>query len=141
MIWHNKEVSVDFLNQKFNVGLSKHLKMQFKEIGDDFLLMVMQVGPDHWQPFQVLHGGASVVAAETAGSCSANLVIDPSKYMAVGQEINANHIRSFKEGRLLVKAQPIHLGRKSHVWEIKITTEEDKLICISRLTMAIIEKK
>lgn len=140
MIWHNKEVTVDLLNQKFNVGLSKHLNMQFKELGDDYLLMEMVVGPDHWQPYQILHGGASVVAAETAGSCSANLVIDTNKYMAVGQEINANHIRSFKEGILLVKAEPIHLGRKSHVWEIKIKTEEDKLVCISRLTMAIIEK-
>ena len=142
MIWFHKEISVELLNQKYNVGLSKLLKMSFEELGDDYLVMKMQVGEEHWQPYGVLHGGASVVAAETVGSCAANMVIDTSKFMAVGQEINANHISSFKSGELLIKGSPIHLGRRSHVWEIKITDAQkaDKLICVSRLTMAVIEK-
>ena len=90
------------------------------------------------QPFRLLHGGASCVLAETLGSIASNLIVDPKKFYAVGQSINANHIRSAKEGDQAVKgiATPIHLGRQSHVWEINIYNEQGKLICVSRLTMA-----
>lgn len=139
MIWHKKP-ELDFLNNKFNVGLSKFLKMSFSEIGDDYLKMQMEVDSDHWQPYGVLNGGASVALAETVGSSAANMVVDVSKFAAVGQEVNANHLRSYKSGTVTGTARPIHLGKRSHVWEIKITNEEDELLCISRLTMAIIEK-
>ena len=140
MIWHKKP-ELNFLNQKFNVGLSKFLKMEFTEIGDDYLKMKMEVDSNHWQPYGVLNGGASVALAETVGSSAANMVVDTSQYAAVGQEINANHIRAFKEGTVIGTAKPIHMGKRSHVWEIQITNEQDELICISRLTMAIIDTK
>lgn len=139
MIWF-KKIELDFLNNNFNVGLSKLLKMSFSEIGEDYLKMRMEVDSDHWQPYGVLNGGASVALAETVGSTAANLVIDTSKYAAVGQVVNANHLRSFKCGIVAGTARPIHLGKRSHVWEIKINNEEEELLCISRLTMAIIEK-
>ena len=141
MIWHNSSVTVEILNEKYNKGLSKHLDMSFVELGDDFLKMNMMVSHQHHQPFGVLHGGASVVAAETVGSCAANLVIDTNQFMAVGQSINANHLSSFIEGELEVIGSPIHLGKRSHVWEIKISdAKKNKLVCISRLTMAIIPR-
>lgn len=140
MIWF-KEYSVEELNQRLNVGLSQHLKMKFSHMGDDSLTVSMLVGPEHWQPYQVLHGGASVALAETAGSCAANLVIDNQQFAAVGQEINANHIRAFKQGELKAVAKPLHIGKRSHVWEIKMTDVDEELVCVSRLTMAIIPRK
>jgi 1,4-dihydroxy-2-naphthoyl-CoA hydrolase len=92
------------------------------------------------QPFGLLHGGASVALAESLGSIGAALVIDPDKFLCVGQEINANHIRGVKEGFVIGTARPVHLGRRSHVWEIRIVDEQDKLVCISRLTVAIIDR-
>lgn len=148
MIWH-QQFTLDFLNSKLNTGLSNHLKMTFTGFTENSLTVTMQVGPEHWQPFGVLHGGASVALAETVGSCAANLVIDSSQFAAVGQEINANHIKAFKQGEIQAIATPAHLGKRSHVWEIRIidpnqtdsSTNEGNLICISRLTMAIIPKK
>jgi 1,4-dihydroxy-2-naphthoyl-CoA hydrolase len=121
-------------------GLQKHLGIEFTEIGPDYLRGRMPVDERTHQPFGILHGGASVALAETLGSVGAGLVIDRSKYTCVGQEINANHIRAISSGFVIGTARPVHLGRRSHVWEIRITDEQDRLICISRLTMFIIER-
>jgi 1,4-dihydroxy-2-naphthoyl-CoA hydrolase len=93
------------------------------------------------QPYGILHGGASVALAETLGSLAASFQIDTGKQLCVGLDINANHVRSIAEGYVYGKATPLHIGKQTHVWEIKITNEEGKLVCISRLTMAILDKK
>ena len=117
-----------------------HIGLEFTEIGDDFLRARMPVDDRTRQPYGLLHGGASVALAETVGSTGANLVVDPEKYSCVGQEINANHVRGVKDGFVIGTARPYHLGRTSHVWEIRIVDERDKLVCISRLTMSVLDQ-
>src|SRR6185369_8533882 len=112
---------------------------EFTEIGADFLRGRMPVDDRTRQPFGILHGGASVALAETLGSTGAGMVIDRSKYRCVGQEINANHVRAVKDRFVVGTARPLHLGRRSHVWEISIVDEQDRLVCISRLTMSILD--
>jgi uncharacterized domain 1 len=116
-----------------------HLDIRITETGPDFLRGTMPVDERTRQPFGLLHGGASVVLAETLGSVASNFVIDTSRYYAVGQEINANHLRSARSGLVTGTARPIHLGGRSHVWDIRIEDEAGKLVCVSRLTMAVIE--
>jgi 1,4-dihydroxy-2-naphthoyl-CoA hydrolase len=120
-------------------GMPRHLAIEFTEVGPDFLRGRMPVDDRTHQPYGILHGGASVALAETLGSYGAMLVVDQSKYRCVGQEINANHIRGVASGFVIGTARPVHLGRRSHVWEIRITDEKDKLVCISRLTMAVLD--
>jgi len=108
------------------------------EIGPDFIKAEMPVGERTTQPFGILHGGASVVLAESIGSIGSNLIVDPQKYRAVGMEINANHVRSVSEGKVYCIASPLHVGKTSHIWEIKIYNAADKLVCISRHTVALI---
>lgn len=122
-------------------GMAKHLGIEFLEVGPDFVRGRMPVDHRTHQPFGILHGGASVALAETLGSTGATLTLDPDKYRCVGQEINANHVRGISSGFVIGTARPVHLGRRSHVWEIRITDERDKLVCISRLTMAVLEKE
>jgi len=122
------------------VGMAEHLGIEFTELGPDYIRGSMPVDDRTHQPYGILHGGASVALAETLGSYGAMLVIDQSKYRCVGQEINANHIRGIASGFVIGTARPVHLGRRSHVWEIRITDERDKLVCISRLTMAVLDK-
>jgi 1,4-dihydroxy-2-naphthoyl-CoA hydrolase len=93
------------------------------------------------QPFGILHGGASVALAETLGSVAATLAIDGTKQRCVGQEINANHVRAVSSGYVIGTARPVHVGRRSHVWEIRITDESERLVCISRITMYILDKE
>jgi len=108
---------------------------------NDSITGTMPVDRRTHQPYGILHGGASVVLAETLGSLAAQLTVDDSKYQTVGLEVNANHIKSVRSGIVTGIAVPIHLGKKTQVWEIKITDESNALICISRLTMAVIEKR
>jgi 1,4-dihydroxy-2-naphthoyl-CoA hydrolase len=122
------------------VNLAQHLGIEFTEFGDDFLRGRMPVDTHTRQPFGILHGGASVALAETLGSIAAGLVVDPDKYVVVGQEINANHVRAIRDGFVIGTARPLHLGRRSHVWEIRIADEQDRLVCISRITMFVMEK-
>ena len=122
-------------------GLAQHLGMEFTEIGPDFLRGRMPVNGHTRQPYGILHGGASVALAETLGSTGAGMVLDPQKYQCVGQEINANHVRAVTDGFVIGTARPLHLGRRSHVWEIRIADEQDRLVCISRITMFVIERK
>lgn len=116
------------------------LGMRWVEIGDNFLKISMPVNEKTRQPYGLLHGGASCALAETAGSIASALVIDLDKFYCVGLEINANHVRGVKEGLVTGTATPLHLGRTTHVWDIKIHDSYQKLICISRLTVAIISK-
>jgi len=118
-----------------------HLGIEFTEVGEDFIVAKMPVDDRTKQPMGLLHGGASVVLAETLGSVAASLVVDSKKYACVGLEINANHIRAAREGYVYGKTTPLHIGRSTHVWQIQITNEAGKLICTSRITMAVIEKK
>jgi len=124
----------------FRDSLPKHLGIEFTEIGADFLRGRMPVDERTKQPYGILHGGASVALAETLGSTAAGLVVDPDKYRVVGQEINANHVRAVSNGFVIGTARPHHVGKRSHVWEIRITDEQERLVCISRLTMFVLEK-
>lgn len=117
------------------------LGIKMIEIGADRVVCTMPVNEKTRQPFGVLHGGASLVLAETAASVGSYVQIDQEKQIAVGMEINANHLRSVADGLVTAVATPLHKGRSSMVWEIKITDDNDRLICVSRCTMAIIDKK
>lgn len=140
-IWFTKDISIAYLQSMSKGSMAEHLGMCFSEIGDSYLKATMPVDHRTKQPYGLLHGGASVALAETLGSVASALVIDPSASLCVGLEINANHIRSVKEGFVTGTATPIHLGSSTHVWEIKIHDEKGKLICISRLTVAILKNK
>ena len=115
--------------------------MEFTEIGADFIKATMPVDHRTKQPYGLLHGGASVALAETLGSVGAGLVIDPTKFQCVGLEINANHVRSVSQGFVTGIATPVHIGASTHIWDIKIYDQKDRLVCISRLTVAILKKR
>lgn len=120
-------------------SISKHLGIEFVEAGEGYLIARMPVDKRTHQPFGILHGGASVVLAETLGSVASWMLLDdPDKQRAVGLEINANHIRSVRDGWVYGRCTPIHTGRTTHVWDIRITDEQGKLVCVSRLTIAVI---
>jgi 1,4-dihydroxy-2-naphthoyl-CoA hydrolase len=137
-----KHISIEKLNEMNENTIGKQLGIEIIEIGEDFITARMPVDKRTHQPFGILHGGASVVLAETLGSVASMLTIeDFSKQQAVGLEINANHIRSVKSGWVYGKATSLHLGRTTQIWEIKITNEDNKLVCISRLTIAIVPTK
>ncbi|MFC5527327.1 hotdog fold thioesterase [Rhodanobacter ginsengisoli] len=114
------------------------LGIQLTAIGDDWLQGTMPVDHRTHQPYGLLHGGASVVLAETLGSTAAMLTLDPEKELAVGLEINANHVRGVRSGVVTGTAKVLHLGRSTQVWEIRIESEEGALVCISRITMAVV---
>jgi len=135
----NKNFDLETLNAFGKNTLPGHIGIEFTEIGDDFLIARMPVDSRTHQPFGILHGGASVVLAETIGSLASMLCLkNPEQQKAVGLEINANHLRAVKTGWVYGKATPIHVGAKTHVWDIKITNEENKPVCICRLTTMII---
>ena len=117
------------------------LGIRFTELGADYLRASMPVNEHTHQPFGLLHGGASVTLAETVGSVASMLCVDPERYLCVGQEINANHLRGMSTGSVIATARPFHLGARSHVWHIEIRDEQERLVCVSRLTMAIIERR
>ena len=121
--------------------MTDFLDIRFSKIGEDFLEATMPVDHRTKQPLGLLHGGANVVLAETLGSVAATLTVDQKKQYCVGLEINANHLKSVKDGLVRGVTRPVHLGKKTQVWEIKIYNEQDELTCISRITMAIIDKK
>lgn len=119
----------------------EHLDIRFSEIGPDYVRATMPVDHRTHQTMGLLHGGASVALAETVGSIAANLCVDGERYVCLGQEINANHLRPVRSGRVTATARPIHLGSRSHVWHIEIHDEQQRLVCISRLTMVVLERK
>jgi len=128
------------LNERGSRTMPGFLGIRVTEIGPDFLRATMPVNERTHQPFGVLHGGASVALAETVGSLAAMLSVDPN-YMVLGQDINANHLRSISSGLVVATARPFHLGRSSHVWHIEIRDEQERLVCVSRLTMAVVERR
>lgn len=137
---HTK-TNVEHLNKISKGSMIEHLGIEITETGTDYLIGKMPVDHRTKQPYGLLHGGASVVLAETLGSIGSNVLIDQETHYAVGLEINANHIKSAKDGYVFGKASIIHAGNKTHIWEIRITNEQKQLLCISRLTVMVIEKK
>jgi 1,4-dihydroxy-2-naphthoyl-CoA hydrolase len=121
--------------------LSGLIGIEFTEIGENYLKAKMPVDDRTRQPYGLLHGGASAALAETLGSVASAFVIDPARFFCVGLEINANHIRGVKEGHVHGTALPLHLGSSTHVWDIKILDDQDKLVCVSRLTVAILKRQ
>ncbi len=140
VIWFNKNFSLINLVNLGKDTMGAYLGMQFSEVGSNFLKATMPVDHRTKQPYGLLHGGASVALAETLGSVASAFVVDAAKFICVGLEVNANHVRSVKSGLVTGTATPIHLGAKTHVWDIKITDEKGKLCCISRLTVAILAR-
>ncbi|MGA8278474.1 MAG: hotdog fold thioesterase [Rhodanobacteraceae bacterium] len=121
--------------------LCEQLGMRVTEIGDDFVRGTMPVDARTHQPFGLLHGGASVALAESLGSLAGNLCLDPAVQIAVGLDINANHVRAVSEGTVTGTARALHLGRGTQVWQIRIENEVGKLVCISRLTLAVVARQ
>ena len=136
-IWH-APLDLAILNAASEGTAMRHLGIEFSAFGPDWIEATMPVDHRTMQPFKLLHGGASVLLAETLGSMAANACLDSSKQVSVGQEINANHVRAVVEGWVYGVARPAHLGRNTHVWEVRITNEDGKLVCISRVTMAVL---
>src|SRR5215467_2003671 len=130
-IWFNHSLKVEDIETFGKHTMNEHLAIEFIEVGENFLRAKMPVDHRTKQAYGILHGGASATLAETVGSVGSVMVVDPAKYYCVGVEINANHIRSIKDGYVIGTATPIHLGRSSHVWDIRITDEKERLICIS----------
>lgn len=140
-IWFHKNITIDDLTGISSNTMAEFLGLKWVDIGDDYLKMSMPVNPTTRQPYGFLHGGASCALAETIGSIGSALVIDRAKYYCVGLEINANHLRSVTEGIVTATARPLHLGKTTHVWDIKIYDDKEKLFCVSRLTVAILTIK
>lgn len=139
-IWFNKTLKVEDLSSVGKNTMGEFLGMEFTEIGDDYLKMKMPVNEKTKQPYGLLHGGASAALAETVGSVASALVINPEKNICVGLDINANHLRGVRDGNVTAVCTPLHLGGSTHVWDIKIYDDNEKLVCISRLTVAILKK-
>ncbi|XZF15543.1 hotdog fold thioesterase [Chitinophagaceae bacterium MMS25-I14] len=140
-MWNKHNKTIDDLNVLSKNTMGSWLDMQFTEIGDLYLVASMPVDHRTHQPYGLLHGGASAALAETVGSVASSLCIDTEKQICVGIEINCNHVRGKKEGLVSAKATALHIGATSHVWDIRITDEAGKLICVSRLTVAVLPKK
>ena len=135
-IWHH-EPSLDALNSMLENTMDGHLGIQFTEAGDDYIKATMPVDERTRQPFGLLHGGASVVLAESLGSVAAHLCVDPATRFCVGLEINANHVRAVRKGTVTGTATPLHIGGRTQVWEIKIRNEKGQLTCVSRITLSV----
>lgn len=140
-IWFNKDLQLSDIRSITPNTMGEYLGMKWVEIGPDYLKISMPVDDRTKQPYGLLHGGASCALAETAGSVASHFVMDPSKNICVGLEINANHVRSAREGLVTATASPLHIGATTHVWDIKIHDEGGRLICVSRLTVAILKRK
>jgi len=137
----NSAVTIEMLNEKFNINMTKFLGIEYTELGSNFLAGKMSVDEHTQQPFGILHGGASVVFAESLGSLASNLIVDQQKQYCVGLDINANHIKGMKEGFVYGKASAVHIGKRTHIWQIEITNDKQELVCTSRLTIAVIDRE
>ena len=137
----NPKATLEMLNSMNKDTIVDHIGIEYTDMGEDFIAAKMPVDKRTHQPMGLLHGGASVVLAETLGSVAATMCIDTDKQYCVGLEINANHIRGVKEGYVYGITKPLHIGRKTQIWEIKITNEAGKLVCVSRITMAVLDKQ
>ena len=138
MIW-KKEFTINDMNQFRGNTLMGLLDITFEEKGEDFLTASMPVDERTHQPMGILHGGASVVLAETLGSCASLMTLEKG-YYSVGLEIKANHIKSISRGRVTGRTTPLHLGRSTQVWDIDIKNDQGELVCASRLTIAVLKR-
>jgi 1,4-dihydroxy-2-naphthoyl-CoA hydrolase len=136
-IWRNPR-TLRALNEDRRGSLVERLDIHFTEIGDDFLRATMPVDSRTHQPHGLLHGGASVALAETLGSVGASMCVDPAHSACVGLEINANHVRGVRSGMVTGTARPVHIGARTQVWSIEIVDDSAKLVCTSRLTIAVV---
>ncbi len=137
-IWYNP-VSVIDLQYHIKDTLAETIGIELTEITDDSLKCRMEVNNKTKQSMGILHGGASAALAETLGSIASNMIVNKEKHFCVGLDINASHLRPVKSGYIYAEAKPIHLGKKTHVWRIDILNDEGKLVCTSRLTMAVLD--
>jgi 1,4-dihydroxy-2-naphthoyl-CoA hydrolase len=140
-VWFKNDWSIEKLNQLAANTMNELIGIKFIDVGENYLKATMPVDNRTRQAYGLLHGGASLTLAETVGSVASVMVVDPEQYYCVGVEINANHIRSVREGFVTATAIPLHLGFSSHVWEIKIIDNYEKLVCASRLTVYVKRKK
>ena len=140
-IWFKDDISLEQLNLLNKNNLGEHLGIVFTDLGDNYIKATMPVDHRTQQPYGLLHGGASVALAETLGSIASAMVIDTGKNICVGLDINANHVRGVRSGFVTGIAKHVHIGSSTHVWEIKIYDEQEKLVCISRLTVSILAKR
>jgi len=134
------EYSIEAWEEQLKATIHTPLGIKITEIGPDYLKATMPVDERTFQPMRMLHGGASVVLAESLGSMAANMAVDSSMFYCVGQNIYANHLRPATSGLVTGKAFPIHLGKKTQLWEIEIRNEDNKIVNLSRLTMAVLPK-
>ena len=134
-------VTLDTLNKLSRKTMAERIGIEFTAIGPDYMEAKMPVDERTHQPFGMLHGGASVALAETMGSVAATCCVDTTRQFCVGLDINANHVRSVRQGFVKGITRPLHIGKKTQVWEIRIVNEQEELVCISRITMAVLEKK
>lgn len=137
--WQRKP-TLEALNAMCCGTMMAHLDIRFIEVGEDHLAASMPVDDRTRQPFGLLHGGASVTLAETLGSAAAHFCLDPERFTAVGVEVNANHLRAVKSGTVTGVARALHLGGRIQVWEISIGDEDDRTVCVSRLTLAVVAR-
>ena|SRR3990167_2828241 len=137
-IWKSK-IDTQIMNNRNQQTMSDHLGIEFLEAGEDFVTAKMPVDQRTRQPMGIMHGGASCVLAETVGSIAANFCVDADHY-CVGLDINTNHIRAVREGYVIAKATPFHLGKSTQVWGIEIRDEQDRLVSVNRLTMAVLKR-
>ena len=140
-IWFKKDINLEKLNQFSANTMNELLGIRITEIGENYIKATMPVDKRTHQAYGILHGGASAALAETLGSIGSVIIVDPEEYICVGVEINANHIRSVRDGFVTGTAVPLHIGASSHVWEIRIVDKNDKLVCVSRLTVFVKKKK
>jgi len=137
-IWHNRP-DLEMMNGEMNSGtIVEHLGVKITEVGDDYITGTMPADARTFQPYGVVHGGANVVLAETLGSIAGAHVIDFATTKCLGQEVSASHLRPVSSGLVTGTARPIHLGRRSHIWEIRLEDDRGKLTCLSKLTLAIL---
>lgn len=134
-------ITLDSLNKNSLNTMISHLGIEYTALGEDTISAKMPVDHRTHQPLGLLHGGASVSLAETLGSVAATCCVDQTTQYCVGLEINANHIKSVRSGYVVGTAKPVHIGKRTHVWEIRIVNEANELICISRITLAVIDKR
>lgn len=140
MSYWQRRPSPDELDAASRDTMVEHLGIEFTQMTDNALIATMPVDARTHQPYGILHGGASVALAETLGSMGASLCLDMNSHYPVGLEINANHLRSITKGTVTGTATPIHVGRSTQVWEIDIKDEQERLVCVSRITLAVLER-
>ncbi|RKE02380.1 PaaI family thioesterase [Marinifilum flexuosum] len=132
--------ALESLNKMCSETLMEHLGIIYTEVGEDYLVAEMEVTSNHWQPMKILHGGATLALAESVGSALSVIHTDLKNYDVKGMEINANHIRSLRKGKIIAKAKFVHKGKMTHIVEVNVLNEQEKLVSICRITNVIIKK-